>query len=558
LGKDFFQDAPTLGNQWDDDPLLREHVARQVPGELLPGVVEECRDLGELGGGELFELQLADLGNEPELVNHDAWGHRVDAITLTPLWDRARALTAERGLVAQAYDGELGEHARTIQFARNHLVQASLDVWCCPLAMTDGAARTLIELAEPSLVEHAVPRLTSRDPAKMWTSGQWMTERTGGSDVGTSRTVARKDPEGWRLHGDKWFTSAATAEMALTLARPEGNPEGGRGLALFYLEVRDADGALNGLRIHRLKDKLGTKKVPTAELTLDGTLATAVAGLENGTRNITPMLNITRMWNSMGASWGMRRALALVLDFSGRRTAFGDLLSRKPLHVDTVAGMQAEYEAGFHLAFRVAALRGRLESGTATERERLLARVITPIAKLTTGKQAVAVASEALECFGGAGYVEDTGLPRILADAQVLPIWEGTTNVLSLDTLRALRADGAFEALLADANELLDGASDASLGSAVAAARDGLGAATAWIGSVTERPDLVEAGARRFALTLGRSVQLALLASHAEWCLRNGKGPRAAAAARRFATHGVNQVRAGVTTEDSVALCGGS
>src|SRR6202012_3244310 len=135
--------------------------------------------------------------------------------------------------------------------------------------------------------------------ALAWTSGQWMTERTGGSDVGLSETEARPTGDGrYRLHGTKWFTSAATSEMALTLARPVDAPPGGRGLALFYLETHDAAGAYNGILVNRLKDKLGTRKVPTAELTLDGALAVPVAGLGEGVRNIAPMLNVTRLWNS--------------------------------------------------------------------------------------------------------------------------------------------------------------------------------------------------------------------------------------------------------------------
>ena len=306
--------------------------------------------------------------------------------------------------------------------------------------MTDGAARTLLNSGNQTLIDRAVPHLTSRSPAEFWTSGQWMTEITGGSDVGLSQTVARPETNGgWRLYGDKWFTSAISSHIALTLARPEGNSAGGRGLALFYLELRDESGRLRNIEINRLKDKLGTRKVPTAELTLAGTPAQLVQGTTDGVRNIAPLLNITRLWNGISAVSLMRRGVALALDYARKRTAFGAPLAEKPLHVDTLAGFQAETEAAFYLAFRVAELTGRSETGEASEGEMLLLRLLTPIMKLTTGKQAVAVASEVLEAFGGAGYVEDTGLPTILRDAQVLPIWEGTTNVLSLDVLRVHR-----------------------------------------------------------------------------------------------------------------------
>src|SRR5204862_2538138 len=185
-----------------------------------------------------------------------------------------------------------------------------------------------------------------------------------------------------------------TSEMALTLARPEGNPDGSRGLALFLVELRDENGRLRNIAVNRLKDKLGTKKVPTAELTLDGTPATLVGQSSEGVRAITPMLSVTRTWNAICAVSGMRRGLALAADYAKRRKAFGALLSEKPLHVDTLASIEAEYAGAFCLAFKSVQLLGSLEHGGSEADERL-ARALVPIAKLTTGKQAVAVASEA-------------------------------------------------------------------------------------------------------------------------------------------------------------------
>jgi hypothetical protein len=242
----------------------------------------------------------------------------------------------------------------------------------------------------------------------------------------------------------------------------------------------------------------------------------------------------------------MRRALALARDYARRRRAFGALLVDKPLHADTLAGLEAEYAGAFLLAFRSAELIGALERGAAEGREvdERLSRTLIPLAKLTTGKQAVAVASEAIESCGGAGYVEDTGLPRLLADAQVLPIWEGTTNVLSLDTLRALGKGGALEALGAEIERAVGGVTDASLARPVEAARGAFRHAVAWVTEAMPQPDRLEAGARRFALTLGRSLELALLAGHAQWCADRAPAhaPRMMAAARRLALEGVDRI----------------
>jgi alkylation response protein AidB-like acyl-CoA dehydrogenase len=298
----FNQPAPRLGNQYDDDRVLRSLLARRFGGKVPASVAEALRELGELAGGELARAQLDDRHHEPRLVQWDAWGNRIDEIELSPLWRRAERLAAEFGLVAAGYEPEHGPLARTVQFALVHLFHPSTDVYSCPLAMTDGAARTLLDSGNQALIDRAVPRLTSRDPARFWTSGQWMTESTGGSDVGASETVAQRDGAGWRLWGRKWFTSAATSQMALTLARPEGNGPGGRGLALFYVETRDESGRLDRIEVLRLKDKLGTRKVPTAELILHGTPAVAVTGESDGVRRIVPMLTLTRTWNSVCAA----------------------------------------------------------------------------------------------------------------------------------------------------------------------------------------------------------------------------------------------------------------
>jgi acyl-CoA dehydrogenase len=556
----FFQDPPRLPNQYHADRVLKGHLARVLPAEVLAEIEPELVAMGEISA-ELYELQLADRENEPRLTHFDAWGHRVDRIELTEVWKRAAVIAAERGLIAIPYERRHGAYSRTHQFALAYLFCASTDVYTCPLAMTDGAARTLLAHENRALVDRAVPLLTSRDPARAWTSGQWMTERTGGSDVGLSETVARR-AEGrvagvagtYRLYGTKWFTSAATSQMALTLARPEGEPPGGRGLTLFYLETRDDAGAYNGILVNRLKDKLGTRKVPTAELTLDGTLALPVAGIGDGIRHITPMLNVTRTWNAVCTVGGMRRGMALARDYAGRRVQFGAPLAQKPLHADTLAGLQAELEAAFALAFRLVELLGAVESGQASEHEARLLRALTPVAKLCTAKQGVALASEVLECFGGAGYVEDTGVPMLLRDAQVLPIWEGTTNVLSLDLMRAIAKDGALAAFEAEVDALTADLRDPKLDDLGAAARDALTGARRWL-ELTSRADLLEAeaGARRFALTIGRALELALLVRHAQWALDHGDR-RPALAARRFAAHGIAQPFDSLPREESAAL----
>jgi acyl-CoA dehydrogenase len=541
----FNQTPPALGNQYTEDRVLRSFLARVLPPEILSEIEPMLVEMGRLAGDDLYRMQLADRENEPVLTQWDGWGNRIDRIELTPLWRVAERLAAEHGLVATAYERRHGRFSRVHQCALGYLFTPSTDIYSCPLAMTDGAARTLLSSGNQALIERAVPHLTTRDPAEFWTSGQWMTESTGGSDVGLSETIARLDEEGtWRLYGRKWFTSATTSQVALTLARPVGNGPGGQGLALFYIETRDEGGLLRNIQINRLKAKLGTRKVPTAELTLDGTPAQLVKGTTDGVRNITPMLNITRLWNGISAASLMRRGLALALDYAHRRVAFGSTLAEKPLHMDTLACLEAEAAAAFHLAFYVAELTGRHETGELNEEQSLLLRLLTPVMKLTTAKQAVSVASEVLESFGGAGYVEDTGLPVLLRDAQVLPIWEGTTNVLSLDALRALGPNArALRILKAEAGRCLEAVRADSLAGPASVAHFAIEHAEAWLDhAAKEGPQAIEAGARRFAMTMGRAMELALLVKQAQWSLDQEGGTTALASARRFASIGVDLI----------------
>ncbi|MTV26492.1 acyl-CoA dehydrogenase [Nitriliruptoraceae bacterium ZYF776] len=539
----FFQDAPQLRDEWVEDLALRRYLERVVPPEVREEIEPGLATMGRLAATELKDLSdvIDTPEGEPRHTPFDAWGRRVDVVEPHPGWDRMAQVAAEHGVVATGYERAHGPWSRVHQFALAYLYAPSSALFSCPLAMTDGATKTLLTSGDRELIDRAVPHLTSRDPDTFWTSGQWMTERTGGSDVGRSETVATHDGSVWRLSGTKWFTSAVTSPMALTLARPVDNGPGGRGLAMFYVEVRDDAGALNHLRVLRLKRKLGTRQLPTAELALDGTVAHLVGPPSSGTRNIAPMLTVTRLWNAVTAASGARRGLALARDYARRRAAFGAHLLDQPLHQATLAWLRVQHEASLQLAFRAVELLGREEAGEATEQERRALRLLLPITKLLTAKQAVAAASEAIESFGGAGYVEDTHLPVLLRDAQVLPIWEGTTNVLSLDALRAIRSDEVLRAYAYEVRRAAEAATHPELANIGKLAVDAVDHAEAWLlRALDGGPPAVEHGARRFAVTLGRALQAALLAAQAQHDLDTHHDGRGLAVARRFADEGID------------------
>ncbi|WP_072323197.1 acyl-CoA dehydrogenase family protein [Luteibacter sp. UNCMF366Tsu5.1] len=528
----FVQDAPQLTHPFHADRTLNAWLRHTLPPERLAATRPDLEALGDYAL-MAWERRGRTPRSEPILTQWDAWGARVDRIALTPAWEEGPGITTRHAVLAAGHADS--PWARVEAFARVYLYHVASEFYCCPLAMTDGAATALRASGDAALIERALPHFLSRDPATFWLSGQWMTETPGGSDVGRTETVARCDEHGqWRLYGRKWFSSAVVGEAALALARPEGAGTGTAALALFYVETKDENGAWRGIAIDRLKKKLGTHELPTAEIHLDGLPATPVGPLDHGVRQIAPMLNVTRTWNAVCAVASMARAVALARDYALRRDAFGRRLIEHPLHARTLADMQADYEAAFSLTFYVAELLGRTERGHAEAHEVALLRLLTPLAKLWTAKVSIRVVSEALECFGGAGYIEDTGLPQLLRDAQVYAIWEGTTNVLSLDMLRAL--SGGLAPLRQAVDALLPG--DPPERAAIVTALD---AAESLLADVAADRAALEASARGLAFTLARCMAAALLARSARWGAEDGD-PRPAAACRRFMARGLDRL----------------
>jgi len=514
----FVQDAPARPDRLREDRPLRHALERLLPPDVWEEATPELAEMAGLAAGELPELQEVAEADPPRHTPFDAWGRRVDRIEVAPAWTRLVAMGQERGVVAVPYEDRFGEHARIVQMGLLSLylpVTATAD---CPLAMTDAAARVLLD-HDPALAERYVPRLVAREDA--WTSGQWMTEKEGGSDVGRTGTVARDRGDGtWTLHGTKWFTSATTADVALALARPEGAPEGSAGLSLFLARLREG-GGWNGITVRRLKDKLGTRALPTAELDLDGTVAVPVGGLGRGVAKIAGMLNVTRLHAAAGSLGAAGYGLSLARDYAYRREAFGKRLADLPLHRAWIARVAAEYEGMNAMAFRSAQLIGEVERGGGTPE---LARVVVPLLKMSLARQGVWATSHLIESFGGAGYLEDTGLPRLLRDAHVQSIWEGTTSVLALDTVRALAGPGVTDAFLAE----VEAKARAAGGPALDAPAATILAAAGKLRDLMAAPD--EGGARRLAWGMARTHQAALVLEAAGWALDKHGDPNAAAA----------------------------
>ncbi|HLV26004.1 MAG TPA: acyl-CoA dehydrogenase family protein [Gemmatimonadales bacterium] len=537
--------------------VLRRSLPADAYAELEPDLRRLARRCSPQTG-DIWQLGEDAESSPPRHLPVEPWGRRVDEIELSAAWRELDRIATEEGLVATGYERRLGDFARAEQMVRLFLFHPASATCTCPLAMSDGAARVLELHGTTEQRAGAFRHLTSRDPADAWTSGQWMTERTGGSDVSGTSTIARREGDQWRLFGHKWFASSPSSQVAMALARVDG----GQGLSLFLVRLRDEQGALQGIRIERLKDKLGTRALPTAELTLQGAHAELVGEVGHGVRAISSMLSITRAYNATCAAAGMRYAVDRAREYAGQRDAFGALLLQLPAHRELLAELEVEATGAFHLAFHTALLLGRDECGTAREAESALLRLLVPMAKLYTGKQASAVASEVLECFGGAGYIEDTGIPRLLRDAQVLSIWEGTTNVLSLDILRAFwRSDtDPLGAWLAEVDRWATrAASDPALADGGRAVRQASRRIVTYARATLDAkdPEGAQAGARAFAFSLARTTIGALMLDHARWARAEGDPDAAHAteAARRWCRKDLSPL-AGASPEerDEVAV----
>jgi putative acyl-CoA dehydrogenase len=535
---EFFQEEPTLKNQFEDDRVLRLYLEKNLSEATLKEIVPDLKRFGQRVATDILAMAQESEANPPVHVPYDAWGKRVDEIKVSRGWNELDKVSAVEGIVAIGYERKFAEESRLYQFAKLYLFHPSSAIYSCPLAMTDGAARLIEMYGSEELKNRAFKHLTTRDPSDFWTSGQWMTERTGGSDVSGTQTVAKKDGSQYKLFGVKWFTSATTSQMAMTLAKIEGDTSGK--LSLFYLELRNEKGELQNIQINRLKDKLGTKALPTAELTLTGTPATLVGEVGKGVKTIATLFNVTRLYNACCAVGYMRRGLALATNYAEKREAFGKKLIDHGLHVDTLADLQARFELSFHLTFHAVKLQGKDELKKATQTESQALRLLIPLVKLHTAKEGVAIASEVIESFGGAGYIEDTGLPQILRNAQVLAIWEGTTNVLSLDAQRAIKKENAGEDFIKDLKlrlENLKSVQTKKISDEIKGLVDALEKDLLYV-KQTEDED-VTTMARTLAFNGSNIYGVALLLEQADWELEQKKTSVTLLSAKRIIERGI-------------------
>ncbi|MFD9542639.1 acyl-CoA dehydrogenase family protein [Streptomyces sp. NPDC060022] len=418
------------------DRALTEAVGRHIAPEILPEAQRELGALGLSAGSAQAQLWGAQAnGNPPGLHTHDRYGHRVDEVEFHPAWHRLLGHAVSAGLT-----DAWGRPAGHVRRAAGFLVWTQAEAGHgCPLSMTHAAVPAL--RTDPALAAEWEPLLTShvyeeglRPPSQKAgvLFGMGMTEKQGGTDVRSNTTRAEPlagDGE-YLLTGHKWFCSAPMSDGFLVLAQAPG------GLSCFLVPRVLPDGARNAFAIQRLKDKLGNRSNASAEVEFDGTWARRVGEEGRGVRTIIEMVAATRLDCVVGSSALMRQAVAQAIHHTAYRSAFGGLLIEKPLMRNVLADLALESEAATTLALRLAAA-----YDADTDEERAFLRIAVPTAKYWVTKRCSAVVGEALECLGGNGYVEESGMPRLLREAPLNSIWEGSGNVQALDVLRALQRE---------------------------------------------------------------------------------------------------------------------
>ena len=429
------------------DPLLRLYLGHELHAHLRP----HFERLGALAGSELDELALTADKNPPQLRSRTRAGADQQSIEKHPAYRRLEEVAfSEYGLAAMSHRGGVLGWPQPLppiaKYALSYLyVQAEFGA-CCPLSMTDALARTLSRFGDAALVARYLPGLTSQDMDTLTQGAMFMTEQGAGSDVGATATRAVRDEEGWRLYGDKWFCSNADAGVALVLARPDGAATGTKGLSLFLLPRTLADGSPNRYRIVRLKDKLGTRDMASGEIRLEGALAYPVGDPQRGFVQMADMINLSRLSNGMRAAGLMRRALTEALFWARNRIAFDKRLIEMPLMQRQLLKLMLPTEAARSVMLYTASQLAAADGGDEAARRRV--RLLTPLLKFRACRDARRVTGDAMEVRGGCGYIEEWSDARLLRDAHLGSIWEGTSNIVALDALRAIRKDESLIPLL--------------------------------------------------------------------------------------------------------------
>ncbi|MEZ0482310.1 acyl-CoA dehydrogenase family protein [Planococcus sp. SSTMD024] len=436
-------------NFYTNDETLKKILAQQLPEDFFRYAERELQAFGKLAAGDIDErARHTDREGAPKLEKYNRLGEDISHVWVNEGYKKTVDETYRTGIVGYIHK-EIPELERkgnyVYSFAQGYLLAQSEPGFYCPVTLTMATAYLLDHYADEALKERFLPHVCATGDTELFEGATFLTERQGGSDVGANVVQALETDDGYRLYGEKYFASnAGMAGVAMVLARRQGAPEGSKGLTLFAVPWK-VDGELNGIRIRRLKDKLGVRAVPSGEVEFDGAKAYVVGDPKSGLKYMMEALNLSRICNAVASIGIMKRALDEAAEYAERRNAFGQKLTDFPMVQDSLMKLRAKQEFETAAIFDLIGLYDRVAAGSAAQEEQVLNRLLIAILKKESAEQAIHFSHEAIEMHGGNGYIEDFITPRLLRDAQVLTVWEGTANILGLELIRLVNKLSAHE-----------------------------------------------------------------------------------------------------------------
>jgi acyl-CoA dehydrogenase len=433
-------------NFYNSDLILKDYLKRKLSAKGMNYMLDKLHFIGKKAAKDMDSLSLDADKNGPELNKRNLFGEDVNEVKFHPSYQSLLQIAVDSYMFKVKWEPKLRyefiQERHRLGFASGYIYAMSELGQYCPLCMTDGVARLIDLHCTEEDKKRLLPHIYTTDLKEFFTGAMFLTEKSGGSDVGRNLVKAEKQKDGtYHLSGEKWFCSNVNAEIIFALARTDESKDGTRGLSIFLIEKHLADGSKNKLPIVRLKQKLGVRSMASAECVLDGTVGKLIGDEFNGFKIMTDMINLSRLYNSIAALSGARRALIEAYNFNLYRESFGKTAIEHTLIKNKFFELGSLNVANFYLTWRAVEALDKADNGD--ENEKQLGRLLTPMVKKWSAEKAVYITRESMELMGGIGYIEDGVIPKIMRDVMVLPIWEGAGNIMILDMLRAsFKSDG--------------------------------------------------------------------------------------------------------------------
>ena len=452
----------SIENFYLEDPHFMQLLNQSLDKELRGWAHGELTEFGRMCAGEIDERAIhTDREGQPRLIKYDRLGEDISEIWVNEGYKQTVKDTYNKGIVGYIHKEipELGRKGNYLySYAQGYLLSQSEPGFYCPVTLTMATAYLLEHYASDEVKQRFLPHVLSTGEVDLYEGATFLTERQGGSDVGANDTRAMKAGEDYQLYGEKYFASnSGMCGVAMVLARMEGAGPGTKGLSLFAVPWRKEDGKLNGIKIRRLKDKLGVRAVPSAEVEFEGAQAYLVGEAGKGIHYMMEALNLSRVCNAIASIGIMRRAYMEARNYASHREAFGKKLAEYPMVKDTLTKLAVKQEIDTSAVFYLVELFDKVmaHEHPVSENDMVLNRLLIALLKKETAEQAIHFSHEAIEMHGGNGFIEDFVLPRLLRDAQVLTVWEGTANILGLEILRLMKKHRAHTLFIEEMKEKL-------------------------------------------------------------------------------------------------------